>query len=272
MLNCWRHDPHRRPKFDRVHNSITTEAETLFSAKPALPQLKETPLEQARTDHVVSGSGARVEQSATSGSMPMISRQAHGAPPAYDSSAFLEAGPGVPQLSHAFTSSDKSARLQIPRVDSAPTHPVKFFSRKDLLGTGSDKEPPAPLATGSPTGATTGDELAEMGAFLGRSASFQVPGTPQDPLQQRRQYVRTNSEDSVMQKAKALSRGGQQVRDEAQARAEAEPAAGTGDERESRAREGRQRDAGRVRPKKNRNVQVVHGFRLTAPAEDGEEA
>ncbi|CAN0434518.1 unnamed protein product [Pylaiella littoralis] len=47
MLNCWRHDPRRRPKFDRVLNSITTQAETTFSATSALPKLMETPLEQA---------------------------------------------------------------------------------------------------------------------------------------------------------------------------------------------------------------------------------
>lgn len=334
MLNCWRQDPHRRPTFERVLNAITNEVESTLSSTPQPPQPTETPLEPTRTDHEIPGCASRVDQIAPSSRSPEISRQAYSTPPGYDASAFLEAGPAHPRLSHHLTAPGESARQRIPRVDSSPTNPVEITSREKRTGTGSnDKEPLAPPAPANTSAATTRAELMEMGASLGRSASFQVPGAPQHP-QQQRQYVRTNSEDSVMQKAKALSRGGKRGMEKAllaadggaasgmssgpdedvprpaadghesgkledrespaalgmavskrepqgprvrertsgrggEARAGIEPLGGAGEEQGRRARGGRQRDAGRVRPKKNRNVQVVHGFRLTTPAADG---
>ncbi|CAM9187175.1 unnamed protein product [Pylaiella littoralis] len=334
MLNCWRDDPHRRPKFDRVLHSITAEAESTFSATPALSTLKEMPLGPTRTDFTMFGSAPGADRTAATGISPMIYRQTRGAPPGYEASAFREAGSAFPPPSSRMSAPATSAQLRTNGVDSAPTHLAMAASRGKSPGSAfvGREYWTSPARAAATTTATSNRAELEMG----RSASVHALGTPMVPHQQQQQYERTNSEDSIMRKAKALSRGGARRVDKAQAagqgaasgrssapgdevprpaadhqesgqlegrenpvaaklprrvfelngprvrerssdrggeaRAGVEPGGAAGEERGSRSREGRQRDPGRVRPKKNRIVQVVHGFRLTSPARDEREA
>ncbi|CAN0440080.1 unnamed protein product [Pylaiella littoralis] len=251
MLNCWRGDPHRRPKFDRILNNITNEAESMFSGIPALPALAKIPLKPIRANPTVPGSAAGVDGTvhsasspkisrqahwdspgygaatfleagsarpptvpgsaagmdgtAHSASSPKISRQAHWDPPGYGAATFLEAGSARPLISKHFSAPETSAQLRVPPGKSP--------------GSGSvDKEPLSSPATA--TTATTRAELVEMRAPLKRSEGAlrsKFPGIPRHPQQQQRQCLRTDSEDSFMRKAEALSRGGTTGMDKAQA-------------------------------------------------------